>query len=279
MIGLIPMRRVLMAALVLSCMPVGPAAARTLDQPPAYIQKEGNFVAYPARVVGGIGVLAGGLLALPAALVSTPVGFMAGDPLGYSILPSAVVGNGVGEIGYHVGGAIPYLVKKTFYDGPQYVVHAIKGDALSGMVADVEPPPEFAPIDLQYLASTPVDARLPVNNQRSYSIALPPPRQPASLMLRRQLSPFRLPTPAGVPPADRAALVKPSPAPAAETAAETARPTVEAAVVGLPPMAPGAAPPEQKPTPGEEGEVASSPTPERPSLRKKKRKFSERFSF
>lgn len=276
------MLRVLTAVLVLLWMSVGPVAARTLDQPPAYIKKEGNFVTYPARAFSALCTVVGGVIALPADLVALPIGFAAGDPLGYGLLPSAVVGNGLGEAGYHVGGAIPYAIKKTFYDGPLYVAHAIKGDALSGLVAHVEPAPDFGPTDLQYLDSTPGDDRVAVQNVREYSLALPPPRQPTSLMLKRQLSPFKLPPTASAPvaPVTPPAAAPAQPAAAAPAPAAPVETAAAPAPVGLPPPAPRAVPAQKpEPQPAAEESVAPQEPVERPSLRKKKRKFSERFGF
>jgi len=291
-----PMRRVMVAVLVSLALSSGPAAARTFDQPPAYIKKEGSFVVYPSRAVGVAGIVFGGLIALPAALISTPIGFAAGDPLGYALIPSSLVGTGFGEVGYHVGGAIPFALKKTFYDGPMLAVARIKGDPASGLVAQVDPPPAVSLADIQYLESTPSEARVLVVPPREYSVALPPPRQPTSLMLKRQLSPFKLPpgTPVVAPAAatssaslSRRSPVAPAVAPVAPAAAEpvTAAPApvepapVESAAVqdiGVPPVPVTAPPPAAAPEP-----AAAEPAEEveRPSLKKKKRKFSERFGF
>lgn len=293
-----PMRRVMVAVLVSLALSSGPLAARTFDQPPAYIKKEGSFVVLPSRIVSVAGIVFGGVIALPAALVSTPIGYAAGDPLGYALIPSSLVGTGLGEVGYHVGGAIPWALKKTFYDGPMLAVARIKGDPASGLVAQVDPPPAVSLADIQYLESTPSESRVLVVPPREYSVALPPPRQPTSLMLKRQLSPFKLPpgTPVIAPAAatssaslSRRSPVAPAPAPAEPVAApvEPAAPAaaapapVESAAaaqdIGVPP-----APVAAKPAPAVVPEpVAEEPAEEveRPSLKKKKRKFSERFGF
>lgn len=290
-----PMRRVMVAVLVSLALSSGPLAARTFDQPPAYIKKEGSFVVLPSRIVSVAGIVFGGVIALPAALVSTPIGYAAGDPLGYALIPSSLVGTGFGEVGYHVGGAIPWALKKTFYDGPMLAVARIKGDPASGLVAQVDPPPAVSLADIQYLESTPSESRVLVVPPREYSVALPPPRQPTSLMLKRQLSPFKLPpgTPVIAPAAatssaslSRRSPVAPAPAPAepvaapVEPAAAAPAPVESAAAaqdIGVPP-----APVAAKPAPAVAPEpVAEEPAEEveRPSLKKKKRKFSERFGF
>lgn len=292
-----PMRRVMVAVLVSLALSSGSLAARTFDQPPAYIKKEGSFVVLPSRVVSVAGIVFGGLIALPAALISTPIGYAAGDPLGYAMIPSSLVGTGFGEVGYHVGGAIPWALKKTFYDGPMLAVAKIKGDPASGLVAQVDPPPAVSLADIQYLESTPSEARVLVVPPREYSVALPPPRQPTSLMLKRQLSPFKLPpgTPVIAPAAttssaslSRRSPVAPEPAPVepvstpapVEPAAAAPAPVESAAAaqdIGVPP-----APVAARPAPAVAPEpVAEEPAEEveRPSLKKKKRKFSERFGF
>lgn len=293
------MRRVMVAVLVSLALSSGPLAARTFDQPPAYIKKEGSFVVYPARAVSLAGALVGGVLALPAALISTPIGYAAGDPLGYALVPSSMVGIGFGEIGYHVGGAVPWALKKTFYDGPMLAVTAIKGYPASGLVAQVDPPPAVTLADIQYLESTPSEARVLVVPPREYSVALPPPRQPTSLMLKRQLSPFKLPpgTPVIAPAAatssaslSRRSPIVPAPEPVPAAPAEPVVPAapaqpaaaapVESAAaaqdIGVPPVPVAAPPPAAAPKPAVK---EADEEVERPSLKKKKRKFSERFGF
>lgn len=293
-----PMRRVMVAVLVSLALSSGSLAARTFDQPPAYIKKEGSFVVLPSRAMGVAGIVFGGVIALPAALISTPIGYAAGDPLGYALIPSSLVGTGFGEVGYHVGGAIPWALKKTFYDGPMLAVAKIKGDPASGLVAQVDPPPAVSLADIQYLESTPSEARVLVVPPREYSVALPPPRQPTSLMLKRQLSPFKLPpgtpviAPAAAtssaslsrrsPVAPESAPVEPVSAPVEPAAPAAVAPApVESAAaaqdIGVPP-----APVAVKPAPVAAPEPAATEPAEeveRPSLKKKKRKFSERFGF
>lgn len=305
-----------MAALVL-VLTVGSTGARTLDQVPHYLKKEGNFVSYPAIAVGGIGAVVGGVIALPAALVAAPIGWAAGDPLGYALLPVSLVATAGIEAGYHVGGAVPWVVKNGFYDAPMTGIAKIRGEPASGLVAQVDPPPEKTPADIQYLASTPVEARVPVELPYERSLALPPPKEPTSLMLKRQLSPFKLPPGAAVPAAaaTRAALGRPAPVsapPAPVSAAPVVPPPTPAAEssIGVPAAAAAAVPPtaaapvraaparaagtprpaagspaprsEPEPTPAAEagGPAADDAAEvERPSLKKKKRKFSERFGF
>lgn len=186
-----PMRRVATAALVVmvSC---SVTQARTLDQVPPYLENEGKFVSYPALAVGGLGAFVGAVVSLPAVAVAAPIGWAAGDTLGYSLVPVSVVATGAAEAGYHIGGAIPWVVKNAFYDAPMTVVARIKGEPASGLVAQVEPAPENRG-DIQYLETTPPAARVPVVLAQQYSNALPPPKPPTSLMLRRQLSPFKAP--------------------------------------------------------------------------------------
>ncbi len=277
------MRRAATVVMVLF-LAMGTAQARTLDQVPPYLAKEGGFVRYPALAVGYLGLTVGALVALPVSLVAAPIGLAADDPLGYAVAPAAVTGTAGAEIGYHVGGAIPWVLKNAFYDAPMAGIARVRGERPSGLVAQVEPAPEVVPSDLQYLASTPRGARVPVDPPYNYSRALPPPREPTSLMLRRQLSPFK--PPASVPartavratPASVAPAVAPVTAPAAATAA------AGTAVSAAPPAA---AHPRPVQPPARSAEPVAGPAVEdddmpvdRPSLRKKKkRKFSERFGF
>lgn len=275
---------------------LGTAQARTLDQVPPYLGKEGNFVKYPAIAVGGVGMVVGGLIGLPAAVVSTPIGFLAGDPLGYAMLPSAVLATAGTEAGYHIGGAIPWAVKNAVYDAPMAGIAKIRGEPASGLVAQVDPPPAVQPTDLQYLASTPEGARIPVQPPYIYSTALPPPREPTSLMLKRQLSPFKPPaTPVPAARASRAPapLAAPAPLPHPTVPAATAEPApvapvtpVSAAAPAAPvapvaPVQPRTVAPQEPATSARESVVDDADVEqERPSLRKKKkRKFSERFGF
>lgn len=261
------------------CLALGPAQARTLDQVPAYLKKEGNFVSYPAIAVGGLGLAVGALVALPAALVTAPIGFLAGDTLGYAMLPSSVVGAAGAEAGYHVGGAIPWVVKNGFYDAPMTGIAKIKGEAPSGLVAQVDPAPDVAPTDLQYLASTPTDARIPVEVSQRYSAALPPPKEPTSLMLKRQLSPFKPPewrAPVARSAAPAAAGAAAAKAAAPVTATQPAPAARAASGEGIRPAP--AAQPSTAPAPAYADDVPAIDV-ERPTLRKKKRKFSDRFGF
>lgn len=308
-----PIPRVATALLgaVLACQSV---QARTLDQVPEYLKKEGPFVTVPAVGGAALGTGVGAVLALPATLVAGPIGWAAGDPLGYAMVPPSLLGAGGGEVGYHLFGAIPYGLKSAFYDGPMYVVHRIKGDPLSGLVAQVDPPPRLEATP-QYLASTPPDSRIPVDPGQTYSNALPPPREPTSMMLRRQLSPFKPPP---LPVRAPAAPVVPAPAAAAVAipAVAKAEPVVqplEQPALPVPvrssqvPVAPAESAP-AAPAPVAQAEKAApktepearrrpvEPVPsavavpaaaddaatdvevERPTI-KKKRKFSERFRF
>ncbi|MFZ5756620.1 MAG: hypothetical protein ACOY3X_06930 [Pseudomonadota bacterium] len=280
------------AALVLLCAS-GLTGARTLDQAPGYLKKEGNFVLVPASAMAGLGAVVGGVIALPAALVTAPIGWAAGDPLGYALLPVSVLGAAGGEAGYHIGGAIPWALKNGFYDAPMAGIARIKGEPPSGLVAQVDPPPAINAVDIQYLASTPEDARIPVVPPRQYSAALPPPKEPTSLMLKRALSPFKPPPgsiPATATPGSRPVI--PPRLPAAAAVSPSLAPSAPAAVV--PPPAVRAPEPrvqarspeapsrqaEPRPEPAvEDAPVDDSVEYERPSLKKKKRKFSERFSF
>lgn len=282
-----PMFRVMVAVLVSLALSCGPAAARTLDQPPAYIKKEGAFVVWPARAVSLLGLAVGAVVASPLALISAPIGLAAGDPLGYAVVPSSLAANALGEVGYHVGGAVPWAVKKTLYDGPLLLAATIKGEAPSGLVAQVDPPPALTPTDLQYLESTPTEARTAVIPAREYSLAVPPPRQPTSLMLKRQLSPFKLPPTAAASraplsrqsPAMPPAAAPVTPAAAAVSAAPPATAPVESdaapASIGVPPPRPAPPPRAVEPAPPPAADIESN----RPTLKKKKLKFSERFGF
>ncbi len=271
-------------ALLLAC---GIAQARTLEQVPAYLKKEGNFVAYPAFAGGWLGIFVGSVIALPAALIAAPIGWAAGDPLGYAMIPLSVFATGGGEIGYNIGGAIPWVLKNGFYDAPMQGIARIKGEPPSGLVAQVEPPPVTSG-DPQYLDSTPSDARIPVVLSRQSSAALPPPKEPNSLMLRRQLSPFKPPVKpvprapaasvmpaAGVSTSTAAAAAAPEPAP------EPPLPPVQAqAQASLPQAAPAEAKIGSTVEPPSSTARPPEPDAERPSLKsKKKRKFSERFRF
>lgn len=286
-----PMYRVMMAALVF-LLASGVAGARTLDQVPPYLNKEGHFVSIPAIAVGGLGGFIGGVLALPAALVAAPIGWAAGDPLGYALLPVSLLATGGAEAGYHVGGAIPWALKNGFYDAPMAGIAKIRGEPASGMVAQVEPPPETSG-EIQYLASTPEEARIPVVPPRQYSAALKPPKEPTSLMLKRSLSPFKPPPGSvGTAPAARSApaasVIPPRPAPAARPAAPVA-PAAALAPAPVRAAAPAARAGDlpAEPARSEAPAAEAAPEPvfddgvdvERPSLKKKKRKFSERFSF
>jgi hypothetical protein len=247
------MRRVATAALVVlfSC---SFAQARTLDQVPPYLEKEGKFVSYPALAVGGLGAFVGAVVSLPAVVVAAPVGWAAGDPLGYSLVPVSVVATGGAEAGYHLGGAIPWVVKNAFYDAPMKVVARIKGEPASGLVAQVEPAPANRG-DTQYLETTPPAARVPVVIAQQYSSALPPPKPPTSLMLRRQLSPFKAPPlPVKGAPARKAS---PSPVPPVATAARPLPPPVMPAAEVVRPPAPPAEPVWSPPPPA----VVTPPPP------------------
>jgi len=329
-----PMCRVATAALVVlfAC---AHAQARTLDQVPPYLEKEGKFVSYPALAVGGLGALVGAVVSMPAVVVAAPVGWAAGDTLGYSLVPVSVVATGAAEAGYHVGGAIPWVVKNAFYDAPMTVVARIKGEPASGLVAQVEPPPAHRG-DIQYLETTPPAARVPVVLAQQYSNALPPPKPPTSLMLRRQLSPFKAPPlpvkgapvkkasppPPPVPSPSPGAAAEPvwtppvvtPPPPAAVAPAPVVAPppavVVPAAVDERPAFVPPAvveapkpevvpppvavAPPQVEAPAVPDPEPSPAPAPvvedvaaeddgaasgQRPALKKKKRKFSERFGF
>lgn len=320
------MRRVATAALI-AMLVCGFSQARTLDQVPPYLEKEGKFVSYPALGIGALGAVIGTVISLPAVVVAAPIGWAAGDPLGYSLVPVSVVATGGAEVGYHVGGALPWLLKNGFYDAPMTAVARIKGEPASGLVAQVEPPPANRG-DIQYLDTTPPAARVPVVLARQYSSALPPPKPPTSLMLRRQLSPFKpppmpvkgaaparkpvsvapaalAPKPSFPPPAPPAAVAPPPLVSVPPVLAEPAPATVEP-VAALPPAIvtpppPVSAPPpvvvppavvvEPEPTPPVEVAAESSPASDdvsqeagsdeasRPAIKKKKRKFSERFSF
>lgn len=301
-----------MAALVF-LLTVGSTDARTLDQMPPYLKKEGSFVAVPAVAGGGLLGVVGGALGLVAAPVTALVGWAAGDPLGYALLPVSAGATVGAEAGYHMGGAVPWALKKGFYDAPMAGIAKIKGEPASGLVAQVDPPPTVAPVDLQYLASTPPAARVPVVPPYNYSRALPPPRELTSLMLKRALSPFKLPPNAAMPHPKSASLSRQTPlspaasgqvpvraatsapattvpAPAVTSPAATQpSPAVQPAPVRAPvrTAAPAVQKPEQAaPAPAETAEStadtgsANDAAPaERPSLKKKKSKFSERFRF
>lgn len=270
-------------ALLLAC---GIAPARTLEQVPAYLKKEGNFVAYPAIAGGWLGILVGGVIALPATIIAAPIGWAAGDPLGYAMIPLSVLATGGGEIGYNIGGAIPWVLKNGFYDAPMQGIARIKGEPPSGLVAQVEPPP-VTNGDTQYLDSTPGDARIPVVLSRRSSAALPPPKEPTSLMLRRQLSPFKPPFKPPVKPVPRAPVASVTSAAAVSASAAAPEPAPEPP----PPAQAQASPSQAVPTEAKIGSTVEpppstarppDPDPEadRPSLKsKKKRKFSERFRF
>lgn len=267
-------------ALLLAC---GIAQARTLEQVPAYLKKEGNFVAYPAFAGGWLGIFVGGVIALPAALIAAPIGWAAGDPLGYTMIPLSVFATGGGEIGYNVGGAIPWVLKNGFYDAPMQGIARIKGEPPSGLVAQVEPPPVTSG-DTQYLDSTPSDARIPVVLSQQSSAALSPPKEPTSLMLRRQLSPFKPPV-KPVPRAPVASVMSaagvPASAAAPEPAPEPPLPPVQAqAQASLSQAAPAEAKIGSTIEPPPSTARPPDADAERPSLKsKKKRKFSERFRF
>lgn len=284
------MRRATVAALAILLLS-GLSQARTLDQVPLYLQKEGGFVTYPARAFGYLGMAVGAVVALPAAAIAAPLGWAAGDPLGYAMFPLSVVATGAAEAGYHVGGAIPWAIKKGFYDAPMSGIARVRGIAPSGMVADLEPPaPDLT--NLQYLASTPPEARVPATDDRRVSAALPPPPEATSLMLlKRKVSPFKPPPgSASAPASARAHVPGATTQPAARPAVAPAAPSLPAApVTAASPAAPistarRAMPPEE-PRPSEmPGQQEESPAsddaqPERPSLKGKKTRFSERFRF
>lgn len=286
------MRRATVAALAILLLS-GLSQARTLDQVPSYLQKEGGFVTHPARAFGYFGMVVGTVVALPAAAIAAPVGWAAGDPLGYAMVPVSVLATGAGEAGYHVGGAIPWALKKGFYDAPMAGIARVRGTAPSGMVADLEPPaPDLT--DLQYLASTPPDARVPAADDRRVSVALPPPPEATSLMLlKRKVSPFK-PPPGSVPspasakvhvpaptgPASATPTVRPVPVPAPAQAILPAPVTAAApaAAATAAPVVPRIGSGAERASPAESA-VDSEEQPERPSLRKKKPRFSERFRF
>ncbi len=306
--------RVVAATFLLLLVFCGPAMARNLDQVPPYLKKEGSFVAYPAIVVGVLGAVVGGIIALPASLIAAPIGWAAGDPLGYAMLPVSVLGTAGAEAGYHVGGAVPWVLKKGFYDAPMTGMAKIRGEPASGLVAQVEPPPT-APGYPQYLDSTPAEARVPVTLPRHYSAALIPPPEPTSLMLRRQLSPFKPPTVRGaVSSASGHAVPAPPPVAVSQTAVPTATAPSTAASFAEPPAAAGVvtapvavtpmvvdapvdaapvvvpsdvasveSPPAATDEPAkpavEEPATAKAEPAERPTLKKKKKSFSERFRF
>ncbi len=270
-------------ALLLAC---GITQARTLEQVPAYFKKEGNFVAYPAIAGGLLGMFVGGVISLPAVLIAAPIGWAAGDPLGYAMVPLSVLATGGGEIGYNIGGAIPWALKNGFYDAPMQGIARIKGESPSGLVAQVEPPPVTSG-DTQYLDSTPGDARIPVVLSRQSSAALPPPKEPTSLMLRRQLSPFKPP----VKPAPRPPVASVVPAAGVSAPAPAPAPAPEPEPQAFPAVQAQASLPQATPAESETGPLVEPASPttkspeaeaeaERPSLKsKKKRKFSERFRF
>jgi hypothetical protein len=243
----------------------GFAQARTLDQVPGYLKKEGNFVAVPAIAVSAVGFVAGSVVALPAALVAAPLGWMAGDPLGYAATPVSVFAAAGAEAGYHIGGAVPWVVKKSLYDAPMTGIARIRGEPASGLVAEVEPPPPEN-VYIQYLASTPEDARVPVTPLRTTSAALPPPQATSLMLLKRRISPFKPP-----PDAMSAAARAPAPVVPATAAAAPATVPAQAAAPARADAAPAAAAPR--------AETRVEADQDRPSLRPRKRKFSERFGF
>lgn len=267
-----PLRRFAVTALLAVSLP-GFAAARTLDQVPSYFKEEGGFVSYPAVALGSVGGVVGSIVALPASLVALPLGFAAGDPLGYALVPVSVLARGGTEVGYHVGGAVPWVLKNGFYDAPLAGVARIKGEPPSGMVAVVEPPPT-TPVMPQYLESTPRLARLPT--EVPAGVALAPPANDYDPGLIKQKvrppnpnTPFILPASvydraernrraaeaanvnildrgASRPPVVRSAPPSPSPAVAPEpvsSASAALAPAAAAAPAPAPALAPGAAAP------------------------------------
>lgn len=185
----------------------GFAGARTLDQVPSYLEREGGFVAHPARAMGYLGLVVGAIVALPASLVALPFGVAAGDPLGYVLVPTSVAATAGAEAGYHVGAALPWALKKGFYDAPMAGIARVKGVPPSGLVAEIEPyEPDL--VALQYLESTPPAARVPVTDTPRVSAALPPPPEATSLILfKRSISPFK-PPPESLSTARRTSRVK-----------------------------------------------------------------------
>lgn len=265
------MQRMCRAALVALgvCLLSGVAQARTLDQVPVYIKKEGGFVTYPAQAVGYLGLAVGAVVATPFAIVAAPFGFASGDPVRYTLLPVSVLATGGAEAGYHVGGALPWVLKNAFYDAPMSGIARLKGWPPSGLVADLGPPPPD-PTETQYLASTPPDARVLLPDVPRVSAALPPPREATSLiLLKRRISPFK-PPPESAQRAAKAqvSLPQPLPVPRPATAAR-AKPAAEL------PVPPKAAVVDAESDIGDAERAAS----ERPRLKAKKRRFSERFRF
>jgi hypothetical protein len=319
-----PLRRLAASALILAFLP-GLATARTLDQVPSYFKEEGGFVSYPAVAVGALGGVAGAIIALPASLVAAPLGFAAGDTLGYAMVPVSVLARGGTEVGYHLGGGIPWALKNGFYDAPMAGVAKIKGEPASGVVAVVEPPPQ-TPALPQYLDSTPKMARLPVEPPSGVALA-PPASEYDPGLIRQQVrppnpnTPFVLPSSvyeraernrraaeaANVNILDRGAVRPPvvrpaapaAPAPAAAVPSEVVVPAAAALAPAQPAVAtPERAMPAPAAAPAQPAPVASAPKPapqaeveapaaaeapadegDRPSLKKKKKSFSERFRF
>lgn len=295
--------RHVVAAGLLASLSVGQVEARTLDQPPSYFESEGHFVSYPALAGGALGAVVGSIIALPAAAIAAPIGYFSGDTIGYAAVPISVVATGGAEVGYHVFGAIPWALKNALYDAPMHGIARAKGERPSGTVAAVDPPPSD-PMLNQYLASTPPAARAPVQLDRTRSLALKPPPELTSLMLKRSLSPFvlppevarqfqnvqpianipaRMPAPTPVRPAPQPAAV-PEPVLAPQ---EAATPPPEAPSTPEPPsaaasVAPAAAPvPDSAPVPAPSAVAPAAESADRPTLKRKKQKksFSERFGF
>lgn len=212
--------RAAVAVLLAGVLTVGTAQGRTLDQVPGYLKQEGIFVTVPAYGMAGLGMAVGGLIGLPGSLISAPLGLLSGDVVGYALVPPAVTAAGGAELGYHLGGALPWLLKNAFYDAPMQGVARLKGPAANGLVAEVQPV-ELDPTRTQYLESTPPGRRVLLAQDNFRSKALPPPRDARSLiLLKRRISPFKPPpgTPGGGPltarvaPAVVAPVIPPRPA-------------------------------------------------------------------
>lgn len=296
-----PIRRMVGAGLlaIVSVLSAGQAEARTLDQAPAYLASEGNFVRYPAFAGAAIGGAIGAVISLPADLVAGLVGTYKGDTVGYAAVPFSLFATGGAEAGYHVFGAIPYAVKKVFYDAPMYGIAKAKGERPSGTVAQVDPPP-MDPMLNQYLASTPPAARVPVQLDRSRTLALKPPPELTSLMLKRSLSPFVLPPEvarqfqnikpvaniplkqAPVVPAPAAAEKPAESAPVPPTASQREQATAkQVAVPAAEQSALAQAPDAASPVPRADAPDGTAPSAaDRPTLKRpRKKSFSERFGF
>lgn len=247
----------------------GLAGARTLDQVPSYLEREGGFVSAPARAVGYLGLAIGSVVALPASIVALPFGIAAGDPLGYVLVPTSVGATGGAEAGYHIGGALPWVLKKGFYDAPMAGIARVKGVPPSGLVAEIEPrEPDL--LALQYLESTPAAARVPVTDTPRVSAALPPPPEATSLILfKRSISPFKPPPPTPAS-ARRTARVKSAPT-ATLPPVVRAVPQAELERRRNPASRTTESSPDNAPVEPSSGAAAPGlPEPERPTIRKRR---------